>query len=129
MTRYAGTESQPHDRGDGVMVYANGDDWPSRFVVTGYDYTPADPNPDDCPEFYRPVTLEWSLPANEPFGVVTLHQAVNGWRANRTYKITTPGATNTYGVMVNGVHIPVEFYSVHDAKLFAQHIEDSNTED
>ena len=128
MTRYAGIESQPFDRGDGTLVYANGDDWPSSFVVTGYNYQPADPNPDDCPESYRPVTLEWYLPVNEPFGVVTLYQATNGWRASRVYKIVSLGVKNTYGVMVNGVHIPVEFYSVHDAKLFAQHIEDVNTE-
>jgi hypothetical protein len=30
--------------------------------------------------------------------------------------------------MVNGVHIPVQFNGIHDAKLFAQHIEDTNTE-
>src|SRR5579859_2862625 len=107
MTRYTAVESRPYPRPDGVLVYGNTDDWPDRLVVTGYDYDPATPNPDDCQESYRPVTLEWSLPGKEPFGVVTLHQAVNGWRANRVYKITAPGAVNTYGVSVNGVHVPV----------------------
>jgi hypothetical protein len=101
-------------------------DNPHSMVIHGYDYTPATPNADDS-ETYRPVTLAWHLPDNGIY--MTTPSAVNGHRANRTYRITTPGATQTYGVMVNGIIIPTEFNTIPEAKLFAQHIEDTNTED
>jgi hypothetical protein len=108
-----------------------GNDWyrdqSQSMVIGGYDYQPATPNPDNETETYRPVTLVWVIPDNGIWH--TMPVAVNGHRGNRTYKIFTPGATNTYGVMVNGVIIPVEFDTIPDAKLFAQHIEDTNTED
>lgn len=128
MTRYARIPETMHDRGDGVQVYHNFSDWPNRFVVEGYNYLLAETQDTGNPETsYRPVTLHFSRPI-DPIGVVSIAVATNGWRANRTYKITTAGATNTYGVMVNGIHIPVEFTTVKDAELFAQHIEDTNTE-
>lgn len=101
-------------------------DHPSSIVISGYDREPATPNPDDCAESYQPVTLEWTLPDNGIYH--TMPVAHNGWRGNRVYHLTTPGATNTYGIMVNGLHIPIQFTTARDAQRFAQHIEDDNTE-
>lgn len=110
-----------------VPTYPEYRDHPSTLMVYGYTYVPALPNPDNSLESYRPVKLVWSLPDNGIYA--TMPVATNGHRGSRTYRITTPGATQTYGVMVNGVILPVQFDTIPDAKLFAQHIEDTNTED
>ncbi len=130
MTRYAPQNGESHNIGTAakpVIAYPDWRDVPYIIAITGYDYAPAKPNPDDETETYRPVTLVWTIPDNGIYH--TMPVATNGHRANRVYRITTPGATNTYGVSVNGVHIPVQFDTVPEAKLFAQSIEDSNTED
>lgn len=102
-------------------------DHPDSMVISGYDYTPATPNPDDETETYRPVTLVWAIPDNGIYH--TMPVTVNGYRGNRCYTIYTPGATQTYGVQVNGVFIPTQFNTVKDAQTFAQQIEDINSED
>lgn len=104
-------------------------DRPESMIIHGYTYIPAAPNPADCPESYRPVRLQFGHDYDDPWGTVTIATAVNGHRANRTYRVITPGATQTYGIAVNGVMIPVEFNTVRDAERFAQAIEDYNTED
>jgi len=127
MTRYTAQPATPQDRGDGTMVYPDSRDWPGAISVSGFNYIPARPNPDDETETYRPVTLQWTRPDNGIF--YTSWQAVNGHRGNRVYVITSWGNTGHAGVMVNGVHIPVQFDSHDAARMFAQAIEDANTED
>jgi hypothetical protein len=121
MTRYVAAPKNPFTM---LPDYRDG---ANSMIISGYDYTPATANPPDETETYRPVTLVWDYPGSRIYQTWLI--AVNGHRANRTYRITTPGATQTYGVMINGIHIPVQFNTVDDAKLFAQHIEDTNTED
>lgn len=127
MTRYAAQTVTPYRDHRNVDIWPSYHDDPMSIVVEGYNRVPAVANPDDCEETYRPVTLEWTRPDNGIYH--TNWQAVNGHRGNRVYVLTTPGATNTYGIMVNGIHIPVQFNTADDAKAFAQHIEDDNTED
>ncbi len=127
MTTYTAEHVTPYRDRRNVDIYPDYRHTPQSMVIHGYRYEPATANPDDCEETYRPVTLEWTRPANGIYA--TNWQAVNGHRGNRVYVLTSPGATNTYGVMVNGVHIPAQFETTSEAMLFAQHIEDNNTED
>lgn len=128
MTRYRREPATPVDRGDGTMVYHDTRDWPGApLAIIGMDYEPATPNPDDETETYRPVTLAWFIPGNGIYA--TTWTAHNGHRGNRVYTLSADYNGNNWQVRVNGTHIPVTFESVSAAKLFAQAIEDANTED
>lgn len=100
----------------------------SPLVIWHYAYTPAAPNPPEAAETYAPVSLTWQTAPMAPTWQGSSLIAL-GKRGNRVYTLTNHDNGRAYGIAVNSVHIPVIFPSPEDARLFAQHIEDTNTED
>lgn len=127
MTRYAEVPAKPYWDARETPLYLDARDYPFVIAIEGLAYQPAQPNPEGEAESYRPVTLKWHRPDNGHEW--TPATAVNAPRNNRIYKILPADTGSAVQISVNGVHIPVQFTTHGQAQLFAQAVEDANTED
>lgn len=122
MPRLGFTTELPIDfREDDHVMIARQD--AGTLEVWGYEYTPATPNPPGEAETYSPVHLVWH---HDPSGFGNL---ATGKHGNRVYRLTSQNCGRVFMLSVNGVHIPVTFPSPRHVALFAQQVEDANTED